>query len=271
MPKTALGQQITFSIENDADQDYRRYIWVDTRVGDTIRKIVARRGHPEDARAVAKLNSVRSTTKVLRHKPRKKGDKTRIRVPGELRAGDRFHVLAGDQPPQVVGGYAKFETVDRPGRTGLTMFSGYDPITMRVPIRFEAFQDRDQSGELERDIALLERMAGRGDFPGAAVGPPPVIRLATTNNKGEIVPLIPLNYQWSSENAKAPVWRIVGLDWDDEPLRRGNGRRIRQEATVTVQQHTRATAVTRSASARARNRKKKTGLTGVAVKLGEGL
>jgi hypothetical protein len=192
---------------------------------------------------------------VLRHRPHRKHDKHRIKVPAQMRASERFHVLAGDDPPRIVEGYAKFDTVDRPQRTGLISFAGYDPISMEVPIQFEAFQSRDGS-TLERDIALLERMAGRGNFAGAAVGPPPVIRLSVTDNSGKIVPLIPVNYQWSSDNAHAPVWRITAIDWDTHPERNTYGNRIRQKATVTVKQHMVSKAATRSATARNRSKKK---------------
>jgi hypothetical protein len=228
MPRAPLGQQITFAMETDTDRHYRGSIWIDVKVGDTIRAIAARRGHPEEASSIAKLNKVRSTRTVLRHRPHRKHDKHRIKVPAQMRASERFHVLAGDDPPRIVEGYAQFDTVDRPQRTST----------------------------LERDIALLERMAGRGNFAGAAVGPPPVIRLSVTDNSGKIVPLIPVNYQWSSDNAHAPVWRITAIDWDTHPERNTYGNRIRQKATVTVKQHMVSKAATRSATARNRSKKK---------------
>lgn len=258
MPRSTLGQLITFATEADADRRYQEFIRIRVRVGDTVRKIAARRGHPEDARTIAKLNHIRSTTKVLRHRPRRKGDHTHIRVPGTLRRAETFHVLAGDRAPRIVAGYQKLETIDRKGRTGLTHFVGYDPITMEVPIRFEQFIGRDGAGVEER-IALLERMAGRGNFKGASAGPAAILRLSTTNNAGKIIPLLPPNYQWSRQNPSAPLWRIADIDWDENPIRDTRGNRIRQFATVTVQQHTKISLEVRSATTRSRNKQRRNG------------
>lgn len=253
MPKARLGQLITFAVEADADRKAPEFIWVATKVGDTIKKIASRRGHPEDARRIAELNLVRSVNQVLHHKPKHKKDKTRIRVPGTLRRADRFSVLAGEQPPRVVSGYQKLETIDRPGRTGITHFTGYDPITMEVPIQFEGYIERDAT--IEDRIATLERMAGRGDFKGASAGPAPILRLSTTDNTGRIIALIPPNFQWSPQNPSAPLWRIADLEWDEDPLRDDRGNRIRQKAVVTVQQHTKVSLEVKSAAQRSKAKK----------------
>lgn len=257
MPRSALGQLITFAIERDEDRRVRKYVWVDVRVGDTVQEIASRRGHPEDARKIARLNRIRSTRAVLRHRPKRARDRLRIRVPGTLRTNDRFHVLAADEAPRIVDGYAKFEVVDRPERTGLTVFTGYNPVVMEVPIRFEAFLSPEEADQVERDIALLERMAGRGEFAGAARGEPAVIRISTTNARGQVVPLVPRNYQWTTGNPHAPVWRVTNIDWDTNPLRARGGSRVRQGAVVTVQQHTNVTVVSRSAAERNRQKRRK--------------
>lgn len=255
MPRATLGQLITFAIEQDPDRRAPEYIWVRTKVGDTVQKIAQRRGHPEEARTIARLNKIRSVTKVLLHKPKRAKDKTRIRVPGTLRRADVFHVLAGTQPPRIVGGYQKLEILDRPGRTGLTHFTGYDPITMEVPIQFEQVRGRDGKGVEER-IAMLERMAGRGNFKGASAGSAAVIRLSTTDNSEHIVPLLPSNYQWSKQNPSAPLWRISDIEWDESPLRDDDGNRLRQAAVVTVMQHTPLSLEVKSVTQRRKNRKK---------------
>jgi hypothetical protein len=255
MPVSSLGQLITFATEQDADMKHPEYIWVQVKVGDTVRKIAARRGHPEDARAIAKLNKIRSVTRVLLHRPKRQGDRTRIRVPGTLRRSDVFHVLAGDSPPRLVAGYQKLTVIDRPGRTGLTHFEGYDPLTMEVPIRFEQFIGRDGEGVEER-IARLERMAGRGNFKGASAGSAAIIRIATTDNAGHVIPLVPPNFQWSQQNPSAPQWRIADIDWDENPIRDDDGNRIRQGAVVTVMQHTRLTLEVRSVSRRRKDRRR---------------
>jgi hypothetical protein len=228
-------------------------------VGDTIRAIAARRGHPELVRQIADRNNVRSITTVLRHRPKKKRDLHRIRVPGKLRGDLSFHVLPQDnRPPQITNGYAKFDTLERPLRRGLTVFQGYDPMEMTIPIQFEELiraskgDEADDYAELtggalyaptkklyiEDDIQLLERMAGRGRFGGNAVGPPPIVHISTTTDGGRVVPLIPANYQGPTKGSGGILWRIKGIEWDDGAIRDKDGTRLRQLATVTVQEHT---------------------------------
>jgi hypothetical protein len=54
------------------------------------------------------------------------------------------------------------------------------------------------------------------------------------------VPLIPRQLPVVAAEPGAPLWRIAGIDWDtsvpDGVLRNDAGNRIRQKATVTVQQ-----------------------------------
>lgn len=247
MPRTSKGQLVTFALERDQDTNLSGWVYTSLRVGDTVAKLAARRGHPDQAKAIAKRNGIRSTRTVLLHKPKKKNDKTRLLVPRPLRTPYSFHVLAGDTPPKPTGGYAKLSIVDRPERVGLTDFDGYDPITMEVPVRFLA-SDPTDGGGVESDIALLERMAGRGDFDGAGVGPPPIVRVSTTDNNGDVVPLIPRNYQWTKGNTNGPLWRVAGIDWDTSAQgcrRNPSGNRIVQVATVTLQQHTAITTAKR--------------------------
>ncbi len=240
-------QTITFSTERDEHQDFSHWIWLPTRPGDTIAAIAARLGHPEDARQIADDNQVRSTTTPL------PGTVHRLKVPGELRSSLSFDVTAGDKAPHVEGGYANLSIMARPERVGLTVFDGYDPITMNVPIRFEAYTHAEAETN-ERKMDLLEKMGGRG--VGVIEGPPPIIRLSTTNAAGSVIPLIPRNMQWSLQNKSGPLWRIADIAWDDNPNRLANGNRRRQLATVLVQQHTRLTLATRSATQRSKTRPK---------------
>jgi hypothetical protein len=245
MPRNRYGQLISFAIDQDDDQRFAHWITIKIKHGTTVQKVAGERGHPKDARAIADKNGIRSVrSKLSRHT---------LKVPGNLIAAASFHVLAGDQPPRPVSGYAKFSVLDRSQRVGLTTFDGYDPFSLEVPIRFEAFVD-GAGLDIERDIALLERMAGRGSFPGAAVGPPPIIRVSTTNAKGEVVPLIPANYQWSPRNPTGPLWRVAGIEWDEDAKRNAAGNRVRQLAVVTLQQHTRICLLDRSVTARAKAR-----------------
>lgn len=278
MPTSALGQLITLAIQLDHDPATpapQKYVLVVARSGDTCQSIASRLGHPEDARAIADLNAQRSTTGQL-------NAGGRYRVPARLRPEQVLNVLAGDNPPKIVGGFAKFTTIDRFSRTGLNQFTGYDPLQMSVPLRFEAlsyqitqgftqikpnnprptkisattlahqvksYQD-NQAQDVESQIRLLERMAGRGAFSGAGIGPPPVIRATTTDADGNVIGLIPKSYQWTKANA-GPLWRLSGLEWDDGALRNASGNRIRATCTVTLTEHTHSSLASQSAAARA--------------------
>jgi hypothetical protein len=289
MPQERRGQQISFSIEKDPDQRFEKWIHITPKVGLTIADIAAKFGNPEDSQSIRKKNGVRSVNYVLRtRKPkRKKGEasaafKKRLEawkkrkkfptllVPGNFKESLGFHVLAGDTPPKITRGYAKFEIKDRPERTGLIAFQGYDPIEMTVPIRFESVSVSDggtkearhggspveKATSIEEDCALLEQMAGRGQFTGAAVGPPAIITVSTTGNgDSDQNSLIPPAYQVSRQNPSGPRWRIADIDWDDSSMLRNRyGNRIRALAVVTLWEHSDLTVKTRSATKRAQIR-----------------
>jgi hypothetical protein len=258
-------QLISFGIEYDEDQRFEKWILIKVPKNQSVAQIAANHSHPEDAQAIAKKNGIRSINRILwkpltkrqlayykAHPNKKKPTQKlkRIRVPGNYRKGNYFHVLAGEEPPRVVDGYAKFSTVDRPERTGLLTFDGYDPIELEIPVRFEARGD-DACQRLENDIELLERMAGRGDFKGATVGPPPIIQISVTgSSNADLTPLLASRYQ------KA-LWRVAGIDWDSGALRDEHGNRYRQLATIHVRQHVTVTLATRSATQRAKTKAKK--------------
>lgn len=227
----SLGQKITFELE-----DVTREAWVDAQVTgarNTVSKITAFHGIRSRAREVADRNKIHSVFSKLSRKS--------IQVPLPRKTvGGKLEVLAGDTPPRIVEGYAKFDVVDRPSRAGLTHFLGYDPVVMEVPIRFE-WQTLSPGGEpegedIEDDIALLERMGGRGVGPGATIGRPGRVRVSTSNN-GNPVPLIPRNYQPGRQNPNPPVWVVSDIAWDEAPWRNRAGNRIRQLAVVTLMQY----------------------------------
>lgn len=264
MGRGQLGQRITFSIEVDFDVKVEGWMPYTVKVGDTVAKVCAARGHPEMADEILKNNRLTSRYTVLRHKPKRKHDRTKLLIPRKLKDADVFEAYAdiGGAAPTVTDGYAKFEIVDRPYRAGLSHFIGYGPGQMDVPITFDTIRDtpgrgQAQGEDVEDDCALLERMAGRGNFHGASTGPPPIIRVGVFvgDRKSDVVPLIPRNWQWDDDNQQAPVWRIQGLDWDNNPLRNRAGNRIRQNVTVHLLEFIQAHAVTRSATARAKAKK----------------
>lgn len=257
-----MAPLLTFQVMN-VDDGLAHWIWRSVKVGDTVRSIARDIGRPGDERAIADANGIRYVRSVLRYSTKgkskaqraalkKKKQYVRIRVPGTpIQRSGSFTVMAGDSAPIVTGGYAKIGAVERPDRVGLTTFDGYDPMTVTVPIRFEEFMSSN-GAKVEQDIAALERMAGRTGV--APVGPPPLVRVTATSD-GRAVPLIPVN-QTSSGLWAAKLWRVAGIDWDSEPLRDVNGKRIRQLATVTLQEETRTTLATRSVSERTKNKKK---------------
>lgn len=176
-----------------------------------------------------------------------------------------FAVLAGDTPPTIVGGYGKWQTIDRPLRRGLTVFQGYDPMSMQVAVRFIKFNPIDGSWQkdagvgatIETEIAILEWMGGES----ITTGPSPLVYLATHNGQGQAVPLIPFEYQPTLPNqpaafgyGNAQPWIVTGLEWG-EAIRGEHGYRIRQDATVTVQYY-QAPGGTQKTSQQSRSRPK---------------
>lgn len=125
-------------------------------------------------------------------------------------------VLAGDGVVTVTGGYGGWETVSRPRNVGLTVWMGYEPLKMSVPILFDSLASGDGNAT-EQSIAALERMAGRGSGKGGDT-PPPVVKLSAY---GALVP------------HKNIDWHIESIEWG-EAVRNSSGNRVRQEATVGV-------------------------------------
>jgi hypothetical protein len=230
-----LGQTIIFAIEWSEDDKFGGWHKVEVKVGDTVRKLT--KAHPEMIPAVLHRNGIRSATQNLRHRPKRKHDRKQISLPGRLRSKNIFEVLAGDEPPQIVKGYAKFSTLSRPERTGVATFDGYDPIELEIPLQFEGWINGD-GAVIERRIKKLERMAGRGPFKGAADGPPPVVHVSAVDSSGKRNGLIPLSLQRYEGNPTGPLWRITGIRWENGALRDDKGQRLRAACTVTLTQHT---------------------------------
>lgn len=253
-----FGQQITFASQRDPDQKYTQYVYVYAKANQTIAEIAAIRGRPDMVQEILKLNrGVKlSNGHYLRSAATKLRANQKIRLPGTLTQLDAFSVLCGENRPIVKDGYARYDTVDRPGRVGLNRFLGYNPIEIDVDVQFEAYSAFDGT-EVERAIEKLERMAGRGSYGGAADGAPSVVGVTVTDNSGHIVPLIGLNYQWSPSNPSAPLYRIGsssggGIAWKGGDLSDDAGRRVRALATITIRQYTPLTLVKRSVAQRAK-------------------
>lgn len=252
------GQQITFASQRDPDQHYSQYVYINAHAGETIAQIAASRGRPDMVAEILALNrGVKlSNHHYLRSAQSKLHEGQKIRLPGTLAQLDSFSVLCGDNRPIVKDGYAKYDTVDRPGRVGLNRFLGYSPIELDIEVQFEAYASNDGSG-VEAAIAKLERMAGRGNYGGAADGAPAVVGVTVTDSTGKVVPLIGPNYQWSPSNPSAPLYRISSIAWKGGDLSDDQGRRTRALAVITVKQYTPLTFVKRSAAQRAKSKKSK--------------
>lgn len=156
---------------------------------------------------------------------------------GEALAEFSFDVLAGQGAPTVTAGFAKWSSIERPQRVSMTVLQGYDPITMTLPILFEAnSKSTAQQKAIEGDIQKLEWMGGRGMLYShdGGVGRPgqgdsPLVQVFTTDSHGTRAPLIPLTYQTDDL-----YWVVDGLAFDANPMRNTAGVRVRQAVTVTL-------------------------------------
>jgi hypothetical protein len=154
-----------------------------------------------------------------------------------------FEAIVGTNPPTVTGGYAKWQTVERPLQRALTIFQGYDPVQMTVDIIFGSWangwdtSDGPEHGTptyggkfVENNIAALEWMAG-SNFQS---GPSPVVYMWSYSSQGGQSDLIPPQYQ-STQKSRYP-WIITGLGWG-QAYRNQNGYRVWQEATITLENY----------------------------------
>ena len=153
----------------------------------------------------------------------------------------QFFVLAGAGAPTITAGFVKLNIIDRPQRKGFTVPAGYDPITMDVPVQFEALVAQPVgkfaiTSSVEYDIQQLEWMAGRGKLfatqpdkgVGApATGDPPIVLVASFDSQGNETNLIP-------PNLHGVEWLVSSINYDTNPYRSINGDRVRQAATITL-------------------------------------
>lgn len=234
--KRTLGQTYTFEYDR---LDRSTKAIKTTSAMNTIKKIAAKHGGIKNARAIADFNQIHSIVQKL-----KVGRS--VKLPGTVVSHSKviLDMLAGDQGPHVTSGYAKWEAIDRWGRAGALQFNGYDPVTIEIPVRFESlgYNEHGMRTGVEDDIEALEQMGGRGRFQGATTGRPGPIKITCTNNHGDSVPLLAAIHQSGGySNPNPPMWVITGIDWGtavpDEVYRNRLGARIRQTATITVQQY----------------------------------
>lgn len=154
--------------------------------------------------------------------------------------------------PAVTGGGAKWNVIDRPQQTGLTVFGGYDPLQLVIPILFDniIFNSnpkitRDPGDTVEDDIDLLWKMWGRG------------VRAANTKTNSDTGPakappvlavdgvLLPKMIRYSSgDNPKPPNWVITDITEDSSGAVENSANHIvRLPVTVTLEQYVTTSAL----------------------------
>lgn len=166
---------------------------------------------------------------------------------------DKIQVLLGDDSPTITDGYGQWTAVQRPLFRAATVFQGYNPLQMTIPIRIVQFTsagwDTSESGATYVEDTIKRLGAWAGEMTTA--GPTSIVRVADA--VGYAADLIPARFQ-------SVDWVISGLTWEKAwrggerftTQKVGNtvegyyvpkhNRRVYQEATVTLLQYTGFTA-----------------------------
>jgi nucleoid-associated protein YgaU len=130
-------------------------------------------------------------------------------------------VLLDETPIQVSSGYGGWTVTSRLRRTGLTMWTGKDPLRMSVPILFDGYLT-DTSQEIP--ISRLSRM-GLPPTKGISGGDPTIVQISGN----AVPPAGPKN--WVIENI---AWG-TNVVWDTD--QNGALSRMRQDAVVNLLQY----------------------------------
>ena len=146
--------------------------------------------------------------------------------------------------------YGGWDPVQRPQNVALLTWTGYEPMSMTIPILFDEWQTQKS---VENDILALELLAGRGPGAGGRTQPPDVTLKASAGFGA----LIPHNF-----NGESLDWVITSLEWstdEGDVIRRrpqpdgSGGHRVRQAGTVVVTQHVEDKRLIELSVARRRN------------------
>src|SRR3954468_19046204 len=88
-------------------------------------------------------------------------------VADRLRDRDAAQVSCwiGDGGVRIVGGFGGWDTRPRPRKTALTLWEGYEPLTLEIPVIFLTRNRNDFAAgrEVEAELVNLGMMAGRGE------------------------------------------------------------------------------------------------------------
>ena len=117
--------------------------------------------------------------------------------------------LLSDEPIRYTGGFGGWDVTGRPRQTGMTTWSGQEPLQLTLGLMFDAW---DTSDTIAQPMAALRRIA-RGDDES----PPGVLSIEG----------IPLGMR---------DWVIEGVDFGDA-LRRADGYAVRQAVTLTLREY----------------------------------
>jgi nucleoid-associated protein YgaU len=130
-----------------------------------------------------------------------------------IRASNGTSVLClrGDGAPQIEGGGARYDVVNRPRRRSVVQWNGDDPYRMLVPIMLDGWS-KNQS--IEGDAARINQMM---------------------HSQGELTPPVTLFIDGALP-VKGAKWVIESIDWGDRVIW-GAGGRLRQDLTLHVLQY----------------------------------
>lgn len=118
----------------------------------------------------------------------------------------------GDDPPRYSGGNARWTAIERPRRKSITQFGGEDPWTCVLKVMFNAWP----RGDVEPLVKLLEDRMHR---PDARVEPDLLSLRGPAMAHADL------------------VWVLTEIDDSGMAERRSDGRRCRQELSLTFMEY----------------------------------
>jgi len=137
-------------------------------------------------------------------------------------------VRRGVDVPQITGGGARFNTIERPRRKSVVQWVGDDPYSMDVSVMFDGYSTGRygmQQVSVEMDIRKVDQMRV---------------------SKGSLVPPVQVFIDGALP-VKGATWVITGIDWGTETIwntdARGRGYRLRQDATIHFLQYVQETSL----------------------------
>jgi len=129
--------------------------------------------------------------------------------------GSVVRVLRGPDPPKMTGGMGGWQIINRPRRSGITQWTGYEPYQMEVSVMFDGWHAQES---VEDDIRRLNMMQTGSDYQ-----PPPTIKIDGA---------LPV---------AGAIWVISTIDWGDivywKQSPTGEFNRYRQDAVVHLLQY----------------------------------